>query len=202
MSDPKVKKALKDLALPIKPAATKTALLLADSIRKANNEAAKAEARKELSVTYQEKDIVWEGGVMPLLAATLGQAKDKLMLESLSLCFALAVENCLPNVNALEKTDVEKHLVELSSNASLVVQSFASLAISHMCKLGSSTSRMKFIAAGAVRNLTNIISSPDSEELLSKQGVNKQIPYQVISSNCPSVYSSSHSSLMPSSFWF
>uniref|UniRef100_A0A6U6BBK5 Armadillo repeat-containing domain-containing protein n=1 Tax=Guillardia theta TaxID=55529 RepID=A0A6U6BBK5_GUITH len=178
MSDPKVKKALKDLALPIKSAVTKTALLLADSIRKANNEAAKAEARKELSVTYQEKDIVWEGGVMPLLAATLGQAKDKLMLESLSLCFALAVENCLPNVNALEKTDVEKHLVELSSNSSLIVQTFASLAISHMCKLGSSTSRMKFIAAGAVRNLTNIISSPDSEELLSKQGVNKQIPYQ------------------------
>jgi len=178
MSDPKVKKALKDLALPIKPAVTKTALLLADSMRKANNEAAKNDARKELSATYQEKDVVWEGGVMPLLAGVLGQAKDKLMLEALSLCFALALENCESNVKAVEKTEVAKSLVELSGNGSLIVQSFCSLAVSYMCKLGSSESRRKFIAAGAVRSLTTIISSTDSDELLSKQGVNKQIPYQ------------------------
>jgi hypothetical protein len=86
--DGKIKKALKDLSLPVKPSATKAALLIADMVRKAppSGAAGQAVIRKQLGERYEEKGTVWESGVVQPLLAIAAVAKEKPMIEAISLC--------------------------------------------------------------------------------------------------------------------
>lgn len=88
MADGKIKKALKDLSLPVKPSATKAALMVADMIRKApaTGMAGQGAVRKQLGQKVEEKGVVWEGGVVKALVAVATVAKEKPMIEAISLC--------------------------------------------------------------------------------------------------------------------
>ncbi len=86
--DGKIKKALKDLSLPVKPSATKAALMIADMVRKAppTGAAGQAVIRKQLGERLEEKGTVWDSGVIQPLIAISAVAKEKPMIEAISLC--------------------------------------------------------------------------------------------------------------------
>eukprot|EP00802_Teleaulax_amphioxeia_P002156 Tamp_02158.p1 GENE.Tamp_02158~~Tamp_02158.p1 ORF type:complete len:810 (-),score=229.93 Tamp_02158:2149-4578(-) len=177
-TDPKVKKGVKDLALPIKPAATKSCLGFADGIRKAASEAAKQEARRQMGLRVEEKGKAWDGGVVPMIVACALQAKEKPMAEAVSLCMALMLADSPQNVGLAEAAKVEKVAVDLCKDKSLLVQSHAAMAIAAVATAGTAENRTKLVAAGAVKQLTAIASAADSEKALADQGVNKLIPYR------------------------
>eukprot|EP00961_Rhodomonas_salina_P231393 3125526-Rhodomonas_salina.1 len=179
MADAQVKKALKDLSLPLKPSATKAALAVADKVRKAGTAAQQNDARKMLGTRYEEKALVWEGGVIPLLVALLPLCKEKPMIEAVSLALSLAITDYEPNIALAAEAGVEKSLVELCKNASFLVQQHAVTAITQLCVHGTAASRAKILAAGGLKALTTIVKEVDTDDVIQKQGPpNKLIPYK------------------------
>ena len=177
-SDPKVKKGVKDLALPIKPSATKCCLGLADGIRKAPNDAAKHEARRQMGLRVEEKGKAWEGGVVPMIVVCAPNAKEKPMAEAVSLCLALMLAESEQNVALAQDANVEKVVVDLCKDKSLLVQSHAAMSIAAVATAGTAENRAKLVEKGAMKNLTAIASAADNEKALADQGLNKLIPYQ------------------------
>jgi len=177
-TDPKVKKGVKDLALPIKPAATKSCLGFADGIRKAASEAAKQEARRQMGLRVEEKGTVWDGGVVPMIVSCAPQAKEKPMAEAVSLCMALMLADTPQNVKLAGAANVEKVAVDLCKDKSLLVQSHAAMAIAAVATAGTAENLAKLVAAGAMKQLTAIASAADNEKALADQGVNKLIAYK------------------------
>jgi len=181
-ADPKVKKGVKDLALPIKPSATKCCLGLADGIRKADKDAAKKEARRQMGLRVEEKGKVWDGGVVPMIVTCAPQAKEKPMAEAVSLCLALALEHCPQNVALAATANVAKVAVDLCANKSLLVQAHAAMTIAAVAAelegVDSPALRAKLVSCGAMKQLTAIASAADNEKALADQGVNKVIPYK------------------------
>ena len=177
-TDPKVKKGVKDLALPIKPSATKCCLGFADAIRKGPDDAAKRESRRQMGLRVEEKGKVWEGGVVAMIVEGAPQAKEKPMAEAVSLCMALMLAESPQNVKLAESAKVEKVVVELCKDKSLLVQAHAAMAIAAVATAGTADNLAKLVAAGAMKQLTTIASAADSEKVLADQGINKLIAYK------------------------
>eukprot|EP00282_Hemiselmis_andersenii_P016233 CAMPEP_0114161630 /NCGR_PEP_ID=MMETSP0043_2-20121206/29046_1 /TAXON_ID=464988 /ORGANISM="Hemiselmis andersenii, Strain CCMP644" /LENGTH=583 /DNA_ID=CAMNT_0001257855 /DNA_START=115 /DNA_END=1862 /DNA_ORIENTATION=+ len=179
MSDGKIKKALKDLSLPLKPSAMKAALMVADMVRKAppTGAAGMGAVRKQLGQRYEEKGVVWEGGVVAPLIALTPVAKDKPVIEAISLCIYHVINDCPDNVDLAAGAGAAKNLVDLCKDKSLIVQQNACASLAILATHGTET-RQAIIAAGGMKQLTAVASALDSDDVIAKQGINKQIPYK------------------------
>jgi hypothetical protein len=71
---------------------------------------------------------------------------------------------------------VEKTLIDLCKDKSLLVQAHAAAALRELCALGAPELRDRVFGAGGLKALTAITKAADSPDTLAKQGVNKLIP--------------------------
>ena len=176
-TDPKIKKGVKDLALPVKPAAAKCCLGLADGVRKAASPEEAKEARRQMGLRVEEKGKVWDGGVVPMMVAALGQSKEKPVTEAISLAAALALADSKENIALAEAEGVEKVMVGCCRDKSLLVQAHACMAIGAVASAGTPDNLARLVSEGAMKALTTIAGAEDSAKTLEEQGVNKQIAY-------------------------
>jgi len=147
-------------------------------VRKSPPGSAMASMRNQLGQTYEEKNLKWEGGVVPLLVQIVPLAKEKVMLEAVTFAIFNVLTESVQNVSLAAKAGAAKALSDACKDKSLLVQTYAALSIAILATDGAET-RQAAVAAGAMKNLTLIAAAADTDDVIAKQGVNKQIAYTV-----------------------